>query len=155
MSKPPGRTALIGGLAGGAVVVAVVAGGVLARGGDHRANLELQSAAQVTSLQQGCGQWLAQDTGESETPAWCNDLADWMTHHLGATGMGAQMMWGGPDQMRASCRQWISGDPSAAGTLDGQERCDAMVEWMDGHLRTWTGRQNWDDWMMHGPMMGR
>ena len=40
-------------------------------------------------------------------------------------------------------------------TLCVWKAADAMVEWMNGHMRTWTGRQNWDDWMMHGSMMGR
>jgi hypothetical protein len=151
MSRRPARTAVIGALVGGGLVAAVV----MARGDDNSTDLGLQPAAQVSSLQQGCGQWLAQDAAESETPGWCAGLTEWMTHHMGATGMGPQMMWGSPEQMRASCRQWIDTDSSAAGTLDGQARCDAMVDWMNGHMRAWTGRQNWDDWMMHGPMMGR
>jgi hypothetical protein len=155
ISRTPARSALVGALVGGGVVVAAVAAIVMARDGDNSAKLALQPAAQVSSLQQGCGQWLAQDAAGSETPGWCAGLSEWMTHHMGATGMSPQMMWGSPEQMRASCRQWISTDAAAAGPLDGQDRCDAMVEWMNGHMQTWTGRQTWGDWMMHGPMMGR
>lgn len=155
MARSSARTALIAALVGGGVLVGAVAAVVMTHDGDNGTNLALQPAAHVSSLQQGCGQWLAQDAAESETPGWCAGLTEWMTHHMGATGMSPQMMWGSPEQMRASCRQWINDDSTAAGTLDGQDRCDAMVEWMNRHMGTWSGRQNWGDWMMHGPMMGR
>lgn len=41
-------------------------------------------------------------------------------------------MWAGPDQVRASCRQWTDDSPEESGD-SAASTCDDMVAWMDGH----------------------
>ncbi|MCY7401257.1 MAG: hypothetical protein LH477_09900 [Nocardioides sp.] len=52
--------------------------------------------------------------------------------------MMGSMMWQGPEQMRAACRDWVATD--GAGDASGPQGCDEMVEWMDGHLTSRDGR---------------
>lgn len=158
MMRRPVRTPLIAAVAGAGVLAAVTVGVLVARDDGNSTTLAVQPAAQVSSIQQGCQQWLSQDSARSRvgTPAWCTGLTDWMTDRMASTGVGPQMMFGGAAQMKATCRQWMTESPPAgadAGT--GTDWCDSMTSWMSEHMGTWSGREDWDDWMMHGPMMGR
>lgn len=155
MTRRPARTPLIAALAGAGVLAAVTVGVMVARDDGNDTTLAVQPAAQVASLQQGCQQWLAQDPARAQTPTWCTGMTDWMSQHMAAAGSGPQMMWGGPDQMRATCRQWATASPSATGAVNGVDRCEDMVDWMSQHTGTWSGRGDWGDWMMHGPMVSR
>lgn len=148
------RTPLIAAGAGAAVLAVLTVGVVIGRHDGSNSTVAIQPAAQVSTLQQGCRQWLAQDPASTQAPSWCTGLTGWMSERMGASGMGPAMMWGGPDQMRATCRQWVSAAPSAASTDDPASACDSMVAWMSGHTGTWTGRSDWNGWMMNGPMMG-
>jgi hypothetical protein len=112
-------------------------------------------AAAVTSLQNGCSQWLAQSglnlgSTQRET-GWCQGMGDWMREHMSATGM-APLMWGNSDELRATCRSWAAGDaPVSPGAEHSDEWCDSMASWMNQHMRDWSGSDSWDSWM--GPMM--
>jgi hypothetical protein len=59
--------------------------------------------------------------------------------------------------MRGTCRQWLTANPppGTGSTIDPRAWCDTMVKWMTSHMRDWADRDNWDDWMMNGPMMHR
>ena len=63
-------------------------------------------------------------------------------------------MWSNPDQMRATCEQWMSSSPQASGpTQHGGRWRDQMVSWMIKHMGDWN---HWDQgWMMNGSMMRR
>ena len=61
-------------------------------------------------------------------------------------------MWASPDAMLTTCEQWAASAPSDSGKeTDRVLWCNDMVSWMH-HSATQSG--SWDDWMMHGPMMG-
>jgi hypothetical protein len=150
----PSPSVLVAAGAALAVLVAVVVGIVTLRHDGKDTAADLEPAAQVASLQQGCQQWLRQDP-VVQAPGLCSGLTGWMATHMNTSGMGPQMMWGGPDQMRTTCRQWTMADPSAKSTGDAADWCDSMVDWMNAHMDNWSGRGDWDGWMMHGPMMGR
>lgn len=153
--RRPTRTPLIGALVGAGVLVAGTVGMFVVRDDGDSTSLTVQSAAQVSSLREGCEQWLTQAPARTRTPSGCPALTAWMSEHMAATGTEPQMMWGGPAQMRTTCRQWVTAEPSGTGAVNGADWCDAMVDWMGAHLGTWSGRGDWDEWMMHGPMMGR
>jgi hypothetical protein len=152
--RRPVRIPLISALAGAGVLVAVTAGVLVARDDGNTTTLAAQPAAQVSSLQQGCQRWLTQDSTRGQTTTWCTGLAGWMSEHMATTGMGPQMMWGGPEQVRSTCRQWVTAEPSKTDSVNGADWCDSMVDWMGTHMGNWSGRGDWNDWMMHGPMMG-
>lgn len=156
------RGPMIAAFAGVGLVAALVAGAVVSRD-DGPQTLSAQPAAQVSSIRQGCQQWVSHDSepGTAGTSSWCADLTGWMTDHMTGTGMGPQMMFGGAQQMQTTCRRWMAESPPAgveAGTAT--DWCDSMTSWMSENMGTWSGRGDWDDWMMHGstvrgPMMGR
>ena len=151
------RGPLVAAIASVGLVVAVVTGALVSRDDGPQA-LAAQPAAQVTSIQQGCQQWVSQDSRRepAETPAWCTDLTNWMTEHMTRTGMGPQMMFGDAQQMQSTCRQWMTETPPAgANAVAGADWCDSMTSWMSQHMGTWTERDNWSDWMKHGSTMGR
>ncbi len=78
-------------------------------------------------------------------------MAGWMTEQLHAGETGSAM-WANPDAMRATCRQWMSTAPGIAGSGgDASAWCNQMVAWMSQYGSQWG---SWNDWMMHGPMMG-
>jgi hypothetical protein len=113
------------------------------------------STAQVASVQQACQQWLIDSATQAGSAAWCSSMAEWMSEQMAANRMGPQMMWGDPDQMRETCQQWLTDRPAGV-DVDAQQWCDDMVDWMDEHMGEWSGRNEWGDWMDHGPrMMGR
>jgi hypothetical protein len=148
-------------LVGGAALVALTlaaAWGVSAVDGRGDDPTPLSPVAQVTALQNGCDQWLAQsglNLGSTQrATGWCEHLSEWMRQHMSATGLGPQLMWASADQLRATCRSWAAtDDPVSPGTVSGVDWCNAMVAWMDQHTRSWSGSDNWDSWT--GSMTGR
>lgn len=110
--------------------------------------------AQAAALQQGCRDWGGGPAPMRAQDAWCTDLTDWMLQAMRTDGTGPQMMWGDTDRLRSSCREWVTHLPADDPPLDDPGAwCDQMVAWMDEHMSTWSGRRDWDDWMMHGSMM--
>lgn len=108
-------------------------------------------AAQIASVQRACYQWLAADPDHPDDRAWCSRMTDWMSQHVAGTPMGPQMMWNSPDQLRATCRDWISDRPNGVDGPVDDDWCDHMVGWMQGHMAGWSGHNDWDGWVMHGP----
>jgi hypothetical protein len=154
-STPSPRRVSRGVLAGlvAAVGIAAVAAGVLiARDDDNQDSVG--SSSQVASVSAACQSWLDSDPTQPGTAGWCNGMADWMTQRMTQGGMGPQMMWGDPDRMRDTCQQWMTANPPGGTDVDAQSWCDSMVGWMSDHMGDWSGRDDWDDWTMHG-MGGR
>ncbi len=140
---------LIGGVAG-AVVIA------------RRDDTPTYAAPQVGWMSDSCQQWAASypaDASNRPTGAWCTSMAGWMNTRtaqgqagpmMGQGQMMGPMMWQSPDNMRATCQQWMASNPSAvpSGT-DATAWCGQMVTWMTQHMGDWNG------WMTNGPMIGR
>jgi hypothetical protein len=76
------------------------------------------NTGQVGNVQQTCRRWVATEAPGGES-GWCIDMTGWMSDEMGRTGMSPQMMWGDPNRMLASCRQWVS-DRSPADTLEAE-----------------------------------
>jgi hypothetical protein len=77
-------------------------------------------------------------------------MAEWMDKQLQNGQTTGPAMWGSPTTLGSTCREWIntySRDSISAAASPGW--CNEMVGWMQEHIG------NWDDWMMHGNMMGR
>lgn len=54
----------------------------------------------------------------------------------------SNMIWRNSDRMGEACREWVShGRGENEGS--GPQQCDAMIEWMDGHMPSQDGQ-----WMM-------
>jgi hypothetical protein len=145
-------------LAGAAAVLALTLGAAwggysLANGPDNSPTT-LSPVARVTSLENGCSQWLAQSglnlgSTQRET-GWCQGMGDWMREHMGAGA--APMMWANPDELGATCRAWADTDPAVSpGEEHSEDWCNSMAAWMNQHMRAWTDSDTWDSWM--GPMM--
>ena len=84
------------------------------------------------------------NSSQSDGPSddqWCTDMFEWMSDQSGGSMMGS-MMWQGPEQMGTSCREWINQNRPETGS-SGQQRCNDMVDWMDGHMSSRGG-----NWMM-------
>lgn len=151
-TRRPSKRSIIAAVAGTAILAAVVIGVVVGGDGDGQA-LEVIPAAQVSSIEHGCQEWSAQPGNGTDDAAACAGLGDWMTAHMNSAGMGPQLMWGSSGRLEDTCRQWAAEDPTGKAAA-GQDWCTSMVRWMSGHMDEWTGRADWDDWMMHG-LMGR
>ena len=121
------------------VVVGVGAAvvGLVVNGDDEPA-----SAGELSHVQASCGDWVnsSQGGGQSDDQ-WCTDMFTWMGDQSGGSMMGS-MMWQGPEQMGQACREWVSQDRVETGA-SGEQRCNDMVEWMDGHMPSRDG-----SWMM-------
>jgi hypothetical protein len=100
------------------------------------------TAAPLSQVQASCGDWMssAQSDGLSDDQ-WCTDMFAWMSDQSGGSMMGS-MMWQGPEQMRKTCRDWAA-EERADSDAAGPQRCDALVEWMNGHMSSQGG-----NWMM-------
>ncbi len=117
------------------VGVAIV--GVVVTGDDEPA-----SAAQLSQVQASCSDWMNSSQGSSQSDdQWCMDMFTWMGNQSGGSMMGS-MMWQGPEQMGKACHEWINQDRPETGA-SGQQRCDDLVEWMNGHMSSRDG-----NWMM-------
>lgn len=140
---------LIGGVAS-AVVIA------------RRDTTPAYATPQVGWVSDSCQQWAATypaETANRPTSDWCTSMAAWMNTRTGqgptAPMMGqgqmmGPMMWRSPENMRATCQQWMTANPSAAPSgTDATAWCGQMVTWMTQHIGDWNG------WMTNGPMMGR
>ena len=124
-----------------AVAVLVAIGAVIAAvvviGDDEPA-----TAAKLAQVQASCGDWM--DSASSEAGAddrWCADMFAWMDERSGGSMMGSKM-WQGSEEMGKACRDWVSDERGETGAT-GPQQCDAMLEWMDGHMSSQGGR-----WMM-------
>ena len=136
------------------VLVGVIAGVIASRGDDSTDVDASLGAQQLASIQQACAQWYDGHTGSAApSSAWCDDMVDWMTDQVRSRQMMGSMMWSDPDQMLATCQQWMSSSTTAGGsTPNGSAWCGQMVTWMTQHMGDW---DRWDrGWMMNGPMMG-
>jgi hypothetical protein len=122
-------------------------------GGSSGQSLTQAGTAQLASVQLGCQRWLGATPSQPGTSQLCGEMTEWMSHYMVLHGTGPEMMWGDPSRLASSCEQWITKNPPAAITaLNGW--CRSMVVWMTGHVGSWSSRDNWSDWMMHGSMMG-
>ncbi len=128
-------------LVASAVTLALLAVAVLAAvivvGDDDPA-----TAAPLSQVQQSCADWM--DSGSASTSPddqWCTDMFAWMDDHSGGSMMGS-MMWQGSEEMGRACRDWVTDQHGETGPV-GMQRCDSMLEWMDGHMTSQGGR-----WMM-------
>lgn len=140
-----GSHRLLAALGGMAVVV------VAACGGSQDDDAAADTAAQAASIQVGCARWLATEPSEAGNVGWCSSMARSMSDDAADRGAGA--VWGDPDALRASCREWMSAEPPGdkPASVDPRGWCDDMVGWMRAHPGSWSGRSDWTDWMMHGP----
>lgn len=109
-------------------------------------------AAELTSLQTGCEQWLEANPSEGGA-ADCTSMVHWMSTNAGRYG-GPEMMWGDPSRLSSTCQQWIGANPPAGVTASPESWCSSMVAWMTNNIGNWTGRSGWGTWMMHGPRSG-
>lgn len=138
--RPERRWMLIAGLVAGVAVLAVgIAAFAITRNDNDRQPTATQ---QIAVARQACQQWLNSDTtrtGPGPGAHWCDDMASWMSGHM---GYGSMMMgggmWASPEAMRDVCTRAMSGTQTAAG--NPAQWCDQMVSWMTQH------RGNWDDW---------
>jgi hypothetical protein len=135
---------LIAGLAAGvAVLVVGIAAFAVTRNDDDRQPTATQ---QIAAARQGCQQWLNSDTtrtGPGPGADWCDDMAGWMSGHLGyGQMMMGGRMWASPAAMRDVCTRAMGGTQTTAG--NAAQWCDQMVGWMTQH------RGDWDDWHDNG-----
>ena len=133
------------------VVLGVAVGALVAADGDDTRLASGTATAQLAAVQQACDQFASTGPMMSE-PVSCAAMGAWMHDHMGASGAGASLMWGGPTRMRATCQQWMADQPPP-GVRDPQAWCTGMVSWMSDHVDDWADEDLWDDWM-GGPMQG-
>lgn len=124
-----------------AVLVAAVVGltigiVVVSNNNDAPSVTTAAPAAQIANVQQACQQWMNDYNGSAPSADWCRSMATWMTGRVGNGQTMPMMMWGDPDQMASTCRQWNSGN---------DDWCDQMVTWMQGHMNG-----EWNQSMMNG-----
>ncbi len=132
-----------------------ILGGVLIAQSSRTTTASSDPTAQVAGIQQACQRWL-EDGSARPDQRWCSDMAEWMSADMHRQGTGPHMLWADPDRMRMTCRRWLEQrSPGDAGREEAEQWCDDMVDWMREHMRYWSGRDHWDDWMRHGPMMRR
>lgn len=132
------------------VVVAVAGIGVgIALANRDDASPAQANSSQLADINQACTTWMNNDTRSGSTPGtWCQDMTSWMSQQMSNGSMMGSMMWSDPDQMLATCRSWMTGNPSGDRPSDW---CDNMMRGMWPHMNgDW---DDWDDWM-NGPMMG-
>lgn len=138
--------------AGLAIAVLVIVGIVVFSGSDSSSTNALADQ-QLASVQQVCEQWSGSSTpllGTSSASLACISMTGWMTQQLGHGRMTGPMMWGSAMAMGDTCRVWMGTDSrSSVSAVASPGWCNEMVDWMKQHIA------NWDDWMMHGNMMGR
>jgi hypothetical protein len=135
------------------VVAVVVVGMVGASDDDSGGNVSSLGTQQLAAIQQACGQWQDGYAGSAvPSSAWCDDMVGWMTDRIQHGQMMGSMMWGDPDQMLATCREWMASNPRVGGsTPEASAWCGQMVSWMTQHMGDW---DHWDrGWMMNAPMM--
>ena len=101
-----------------------------------------QASAKLSQVQASCTDWMETlHSGSQSDETWCTDMFRWMGNQSDGSMVGS-MMWQGPDQIGSACHEWI--DQDRPGTeASRQQRCDDMVEWMNGHLSSRGG-----SWMM-------
>lgn len=123
------------------IVVATVAVGVGVAGRSHQDTTPTRSSTvRLMSVQSGCDDWVA--TADSVPDGWCSGMASWMGNRMRGPMMGTTR-WADPDELRASCRQWVAENPDRSGRST-VPTCDYMVRWMRGHA---AGK--WGVWAMH------
>lgn len=149
MSTPPAATAPAGRrrriLAPAAVLVLVafiVFGAGYALRSQQDATPTLSPVAQLASVESGCDDWAASATTTSPSDTWCSGMVGWMSDRMNGAMMGSGM-WAGPDELRASCREWADDSPDQSGDSPAST-CDGMVAWMDAHAAG-----GWGMWTMH------
>ncbi len=77
-------------------------------------------------------------------------MVGWMNQQLASDGHYGSMMWGTPNALGATCRDWMMTTLAPSLSNSSAAWCDQMVEWMSQHVG------NWNSWMMNGDaMMGR
>jgi hypothetical protein len=107
---------------------------------------------QLASVQRVCGEWSgtsAPRLGTSSASTACAAMAGWMDQQLQNGQMTGPTMWGSPTTLDATCGEWVGTHSRAAiSSAVSSSWCNEMVGWMQQHIG------NWDDWMMHGNMMG-
>jgi hypothetical protein len=99
------------------------------------------SAAQLSQIQASCRDWTNSSQSGLSNDQWCTNMFAWMSDQSGGSMMGS-LMWQGPEQMGTACREWIHQNP-ADPQSSGKQRCDDMVDWMDGQMSSSGG-----NWMM-------
>ncbi|CAN5136983.1 hypothetical protein BH09ACT12_BH09ACT12_26080 [soil metagenome] len=133
-------------LAVAVVAVAAILAAVVVIGGEGPA-----AAAPLSQVKASCTDWMGSaSTGVKPDDQWCNDMFAWMGDSgSGNSMMGdsdnsmmGNMMWQSSDQMGLACREWVSAERGQNGDT-GVATCDAMIEWMDGHMSSQDGH-----WMM-------
>jgi hypothetical protein len=139
-------------LAGGLLVVVLVVVGIIVFSAGGSSSTSPVAEQQLASVQRVCERWSgssAPSLDASSASFACTNLANWMTEQLRTGRMTASMMWDSPSAFGSTCRHWLATETqsSVSGTTS-PEWCDEMVSWMEQHIG------NWDDWMMHGTMMG-
>jgi hypothetical protein len=103
--------------------------------------------AQLAGVNRGCTAWMGDTSRWGPTSdTWCDEMAGWMGRHMSNGSMTASMMWRDRDQMRDTCRSWMTTNPS---TEQRQDWCDAMVQGMGPYFNDWLDKST------YGPMMGR
>jgi hypothetical protein len=116
--------------------------------------LPTDQAAQLTSVQTGCQQWLSADPSQPGSDQWCTQMTNWMEQEIQHNGIGPQMMWGNPTDLQSACDQWMTASSPSGAATNAQGWCSSMVTWMNSNVGTWSGRGSWGGWMRNGPMMG-
>lgn len=136
-----------------AAAVALVAGAVtvLAATRDDRQPTGVVDTQGIAAVRQACQQWLDNTSTPSSfgTSRWCETMADWMAGQMADGRMMGPMMWGSPQAMRDTCRQWMATIPGAGTPASW---CDDMSTWMGSHWDGWGGPMTG---MMGGMMGGR
>jgi hypothetical protein len=115
---------------------AAITGVILTRADDQPG---AGSAAPLSQVQASCRGWMSSAHSGLADDQWCTDMFAWMGDQSGGSMMGS-MMWQGPQQMGASCREWVDQDRGDTGSA-GQQRCHDMIDWMDAHMPNRGG--NW------------
>ncbi len=133
-----------------AVIGIAIGIGVVTSNDDDNDAVAVSDASRIASVQQGCEDWMGSYSGAHPSTDWCAGMGSWMRDQMGAGNMMGQMMWGDPDRMRSTCGQWMTSSSTPTTSAAGDDWCDAMVTWMQDHMDG-----DWDNWMMHGGMMGR
>lgn len=133
-------------------VVAVIGIGVgvgFAVRNDDDDAASVNDASRIEAVQQACQDWMNDYDGARPQSDWCAGMGSWMSSQMGSGHTMGDAMWGDPDRMRNTCRQWMSSTSTTTSAASG-DWCDEMVAWMQTHMNG-----DWDGWMMDDGTMGR
>lgn len=127
------------------VALGAIIAAAIVIGGD-----EPVTAAPLSQVKASCTEWLGSTSAVAKPDdRWCTEMFAWMANRSGDSMMSepgdsamGNMVWHKPERMGRVCREWVSEERGENGSA-GEQQCDAMIGWMDGHMASQGGQ-----WMM-------